>query len=148
MKEEALKKVEAETGLGTVGEAVREYVKVWLEHEPGRAELVLAEGKSCAGCESWIFEQARKLAGGKGSLKTELEQDVSWVLEYFGLTKDEAQAVSEGWLMYEIQLMELKKRAPYGRDVAKDVAGITARAESVPTAEKADLSEVSLDDLF
>ena len=129
MKEKAIAKIEAETLTG-IGEPIREIVKIWLDYSPEAAALVCAADKSCKDCVKYHTDKARKKAKG-GSYNSSPEEEVQWTLEYFGVSEDEAQALVEGGLLYEIKLAELKKRAPYGRDVSEDVRGLKSSAAMV-----------------
>lgn len=138
---EALKKIEAEKGHNL--DELRDMLSVWARYAPEKAPaLILATDKSMEKCLDFMKSKAKPKAKN-GCYHPKPEEALAWVLEYYGLTADEAQAEIEGGLMYAIMKEEAERWKPF-----EDRAQLTPAPEiPKPQTPAEDIFGGMLDDL-
>ena len=77
-----LKKVKDEIEKG-FAEPVIEYLEKRIGEDEGFAEDVLKSGKTWSGCFSYLFSQAKQMAGGKKQLAVRNDAVFEWAEDYY-----------------------------------------------------------------
>lgn len=105
----------------TPEDMARNLILGWLEYQPETAALLINnKDVSVAKCYAHIKKQARALKSSE--VNAGPTQEVEWMLDYFGIEKDEAQNLIEGGLMYAIFQAMSKPWQPYQRKDPKKVS--------------------------
>lgn len=142
MKEEALKKIAKEKeaiGMASA-DSMELIISVWISRHPAAAQDVLDEKKTLSGCLEFMKSKAKPKAV-RGCYEPKQEEAVAWILEYYGLTPEQAQAEIENGLMFAILMEEADRWRPFENSPAAEPPKPQA------TAAVADLFGGMLDDL-
>lgn len=145
-RQEAIEKVKKDNfEHGSPQEVLQRLLLAWIEYDEGAAERILAEGKDTNGCYEHIRSCARELH--QNSVNAAPEQEVKWMLDYYGIKDEEADALIEGGLMCSIFDALAAQFRPHGMENPHPAAGTTS-SES-PDKQKQDaVASLDLDTLL
>ena len=92
MRQEAIEKVKKDSfEHGSPQEVLQRLLLAWIEYDEGAAERILAENKGTKGCYEHIQSRARELH--QNSVNAAPEQEVAWMLDYYGIEDNAAHAL-------------------------------------------------------
>lgn len=146
MRQEAIEKVKKD-GFehGSPQEVLQRLLLAWIEYDEGAAERILAEDKGTKGCYEHIRSCARELH--QNSVNAAPEQEVKWMLDYYGIKDEEADTLIEGGLMCSIFDALAAQFRPHGMENPHPVAG--KAAPEPPDKQKQDaVASLDLDTLL
>lgn len=125
MRQEAIEKVKKD-GFehGSPQEVLQRLLLAWIEYDEGAAERILAENKGTKGCYEHIRSCARELH--QNSVNAAPEQEVKWMLDYYGIKDEEADALIEGGLMCSIFDALAAQFRPHGTEKTHPAAEMAA----------------------
>ena len=115
MLEEAKKKINGEDMKGPYRETlekIRLIVDGWLDYDESAAELVVNKDKTIHGAYMAMREAAHEKADC-GSYCMDGAESVGLILEYFGVSKNKAQELIEGGLMFYLMQRAVEAWKPY-----------------------------------
>lgn len=140
---------------GSAQDKIKEFCLLWLEVSDKAAELILTNGKTVAEAYSFMREKASQKRSGASCVCIPPEEAAEFILEYFGMKKDEAQQELEHGLMYQLMIAASKKFKPYGMtEPAIENPHPVAEAETKAEAEieaplhRVDLSAFTMEGLL
>lgn len=135
MRQEAIEKVKKD-GFehGSPQEVLQRLLLAWIEYDEGAAERILARRKDTKGCYEHIRSCAQKLK--KASVNAAPEQEVAWMLDYYGIEEDAAHALIEGGLMCSIFDALAAQFRPHGTEKTHPVAETAAPEPPNPPEEQ------------
>ena len=146
MRQEAIEKVKKDGFKhGSPQEVLQRLLLAWIEYDEGAAERILAEGKDTKGC----YEHIRSCAGGlhQNSVNAAPEQEVAWMLDYYGIEDNAAHALIEGGLMCSIFDALAAQFRPHGVEKTHPAAEATS-SEPPDEREKDAVASLDLDTLL
>lgn len=135
MRQEAIEKVKKDSFKhGSPQEVLQRLLLAWIEYDEGAAERILAEGKDTKGC----YEHIRSCAGElqQNSVNAAPEQEVAWMLDYYGVEEGAAHALIEGGLMCCIFDSLAAQFRPHGTEKTHTVAETAAPEPPNPPEEQ------------
>ena len=146
MRQEAIEKVKKDSFEdGSPQEVLQRLLLAWIEYDEGAAERILAENKGTKGCYEHIRSCARGLH--QNSVNAAPEQEVKWMLDYYGIKDEEADTLIEGGLMCSIFDALAAQFRPHGMENPHPAAGTTA--SEPPDKQKQDaVASLDLDTLL
>lgn len=146
MRQEAIEKVKKDSfEHGSPQEVLQRLLLAWIEYDEGAAERILAENKGAKGCYEHIQSCARGLH--QNSVNAAPEQEVKWMLDYYGIKDEEADALIEGGLMCSIFDALAAQFRPHGMENPHPAAGTTS--SEPPDKQKQDaVASLDLDTLL
>ena len=146
MRQEAIEKVKKGSfEHGSPQEVLQRLLLAWIEYDEGAAERILAENKGTKGCYEHIRSCARGLH--QNSVNAAPEQEVKWMLDYYGIKDEEADALIEGGLMCSIFDALAAQFRPHGMENPHPAAGTTS--SEPPDKQKQDaVASLDLDTLL
>lgn len=115
MLEEAKKKINGENLEGSLRESlekIRFIIDGWLDYDESAAELVMNQEKSINGAYQAMRKEAQANAKNNAYCMDGAES-VRLILEYFGVSKDKAQELIEGGLMFCLMQRAVETWKPY-----------------------------------
>lgn len=135
MRQEAIEKVKKD-GFehGLPQEVLQRLLLAWIEYDEHAAERILAENKDTKGCYEHIRSCAQKLK--KASVNAAPEQEVVWMLDYYGIKDEEAAALIEGGLMGSIFDALAAQFRPHGAEKPRPAAEMAAPELPNPPEEQ------------
>ncbi len=146
MRQEAIEKVKKDSFKhGSPQEVLQRLLLAWIEYDEGAAERILAEGKDTKGCYEHIRSCARELH--QNSVNAAPEQEVKWMLDYYGIKDEEADALIEGGLMCSIFDSLAAQFRPHGAEKPRPAAEVTS-SEPPDEREKDTVASLDLDALL
>lgn len=146
MRQEAIEKVKKD-GFehGSPQEVLQRLLLAWIEYDEGAAERILAENKDTKGCYEHIRSCARGLH--QDSVNAAPEQEVKWMLDYYGVDGADAAALIEGGLMSSIFDALAAQFRPHGAEKPRPAAETTS--SEPPDKQKQDaVASLDLDALL
>ena len=146
MRQEAIEKVKKDSfEHGSPQEVLQRLLLAWIEYDEGAAERILAENKGTKGCYEHIQSCARGLH--QNSVNAAPEQEVAWMLDYYGIRDEEADALIEGGLMCSIFDALAAQFRPHGAEKPRPAAEMAA--PEPPDKQKQDaVASLDLDALL
>ena len=146
MRQEAIEKVKKDSfEHGSPQEVLQRLLLAWIEYDEDAAERILAEGKGTKGCYEHIRSCARGLH--QNSVNAAPEQEVKWMLDYYGIKDEEADTLIEGGLMCSIFDALAAQFRPHGMENPHPVA--EKAAPEPPDKQKQDaVASLDLDALL
>lgn len=146
MRQEAIEKVKKDSfEHGSPQEVLQRLLLAWIEYDEGAAERILAENKGTKGCYEHIQSCARGLH--QNSVNAAPEQEVKWMLDYYGIKDEEADALIEGGLMCSIFDALAAQFRPHGAEKPRPAAEMAA--PEPPDKQKQDaVASLDLDTLL
>lgn len=146
MRQEAIEKVKKDSfEHGSPQEVLQRLLLAWIEYDEGAAERILAENKGTKGCYEHIRSCARELH--QNSVNAAPEQEVKWMLDYYGIEENAAHALIEGGLMCSIFDALAAQFRPHGAEKTRPAAGTTS--SEPPDKQKQDaVASLDLDTLL
>lgn len=146
MRQEAIEKVKKDSfEHGSPQEVLQRLLLAWIEYDEGAAERILAENKGTKGCYEHIRSCARGLH--QNSVNAAPEQEVKWMLDYYGIKDEEADTFIEGGLMCSIFDALAAQFRPHGTEKTHPVAEVTS-SEPPDEREKDAVASLDLDALL
>lgn len=146
MRQEAIEKVKKDSfEHGSPQEVLQRLLLAWIEYDEGAAERILAENKGTKGCYEHIRSCARELH--QNSINAAPEQEVVWMLDYYGIKDEEAHALIEGGLMCCIFDSLAAQFRPHGAEKPHPAAETTS-SEPLGNREKDTVASLDLDALL
>ena len=125
MRQEAIEKVKKDSFEdGSPQEVLQRLLLAWIEYDEGAAERILAENKGTKGCYEHIRSCARGLH--QNSVNAAPEQEVAWMLDYYGIEDNAAHALIEGGLMCSIFDALAAQFRPHGAEKPRPAAEMAA----------------------
>lgn len=146
MRQEAIEKVKKD-GFehGSPQEVLQRLLLAWIEYDEHAAERILAENKDTKGCYEHIRSCARGLH--QDSVNAAPEQEVKWMLDYYGIKDEEADTLIEDGLMCSIFDALAAQFRPHGMENPHPAAGATS-SEPPDEQEKDTVASLDLDALL
>ena len=146
MRQEAIEKVKKD-GFehGSPQEVLQRLLLAWIEYDEGAAERILAENKGTKGCYEHIQSCARELH--QNSVNAAPEQEVAWMLDYYGIEDNAAHALIEGGLMCSIFAALAAQFRPHGMENPHPAAGATS-SEPLDKQKQDAVASLDLDTLL
>lgn len=146
MRQEAIEKVKKDSfEHGSPQEVLQRLLLAWIEYDEDAAERILAEGKGTKGCYEHIRSCARELH--QNSVNAAPEQEVKWMLDYYGIKDEEADALIEGGLMCSIFGALAAQFRPHGAEKPRPAAETAAPEPPNPPEEQREKDAVASLDL-
>lgn len=146
MCQEAIEKVKKD-GFehGSPQEVLQRLLLAWIEYDEDAAESILAENKDTKGC----YEHIRSCAQGlhQNSVNAAPEQEVMWMLDYYGVDGADAVALIEGGLMCCIFDSLAAQFRPHGAEKPRPAAEMAAPEPPNPPEEQPEKDAVARLDL-
>lgn len=146
MRQEAIEKVKKDSfEHGSPQEVLQRLLLAWIEYDEDAAERILAENKDTKGC----YEHIRSCAQGlhQNSVNAAPEQEVVWMLDYYGIKDEEADTLIEGGLMCSIFDALAAQFRPHGMENPRPAAETTS--SEPPDKQKQDaVASLDLDALL
>lgn len=130
MLEEAKKKINEENLEGSLHESlekIRLIIDGWLDYDESAAELVMNQEKSINGAYQAMRKEAQANAKSNAYCMDGAES-VRLILEYFGVSKDKAQELIEGGLMFYLMQRFMDMWKPYEAKVPNPQTSAPASA--------------------
>lgn len=145
-RQEAIEKVKKDNfEHGSPQEVLQRLLLAWIEYDEGAAERILVERKDTKGCYEHIRSCARELH--QNSVNAAPEQEVKWMLDYYGIKDEEADTLIEGGLMCSIFDALAAQFRPHGMENPHPVA--EKAAPEPPDKQKQDaVASLDLDTLL
>ncbi|WP_031585978.1 hypothetical protein [Selenomonas bovis] len=146
MRQEAIEKVKKDSfEHGSPQEVLQRLLLAWIEYDEDAAERILTENKDTKGCYEHIQSCARGLH--QNSVNAAPEQEVKWMLDYYGIKDEEADTLIEGGLMCSIFDALAAQFRPHGMENPHPAAGTTS--SEPPDKQKQDaVASLDLDTLL
>ena len=146
MRQEAIEKVKKDSfEHGSPQEVLQRLLLAWIEYDEDAAERILAENKDTKGCYEHIQSCARGLH--QNSVNAAPEQEVKWMLDYYGIKDEEADTLIEGGLMCSIFDALAAQFRPHGAEKPRPAAEMAA--PEPPDKQKQDaVASLDLDALL
>ena len=129
MMEEALARIEEQRGSDAGVNEVCDFLAAWVKSEE-EAALVLKKKKTAKEAFTALKEYARKHQQG-GCYRYEEKLAFVKIMEYYGVSEEEADARLEHGLFYEVMAAKLEKWRPYGKEPVR--AAEVAPPEKTPS---------------
>lgn len=146
MRQEAVEKVKKDSfEHGSPQEVLQRLLLAWIEYDEGAAERILAKSKDTKGCYEHIQSCARGLH--QNSVNAAPEQEVAWMLDYYGVEEDAAHALIEGGLMCCIFDSLAAQFRPHGAEKPRPAAEMAAPEPPNPPEEQPEKDAVARLDL-
>lgn len=135
MRQEAIEKVKKD-GFehGSPQEVLQRLLLAWIEYDEHAAKRILAESKDTKGCYEHIRSCARGLH--QNSVNAAPEQEVRWMLDYYGVDGADAAALIEGGLMSSIFDALAAQFRPHGAEKPRPAAEMAAPEPPNPPEEQ------------
>lgn len=145
-RQEAIEKVKKDNfEHGSPQEVLQRLLLAWIEYDEDAAERILTESKDTKGCYEHIRSCARELH--QNSVNAAPEQEVKWMLDYYGIKDEEADTLIEGGLMCSIFDALAAQFRPHGMENPHPVA--EKAAPEPPDKQKQDaVASLDLDALL
>lgn len=119
MMEEALARIEEQRGSDAGVNEVCDFLAAWVKSEEEAAALVLKKKKTAKEAFTALKEYARKHQQG-GCYRYEEKLAFVKIMEYYGVSEEEADARLEHGLFYEVMAAKLEKWRPYGKEPVRE----------------------------
>ena len=146
--QEAIEKVESDPfEHGSPQEVLQRILLAWLSYDEHAPEYILMDDKSVEECYEHIEQCARQLH--QASVNAAPEQEIKWMLDYYGVAGEEADALIEDGMMYHVFTSLAAQFRPHGAEEPRPAAEeMPAQKPEVKPEEKDAVASLDLDKLL